>query len=167
MNEALALGAYADYFNWLIDIVGGEEWWSEYGENLVRLFERSYYYENEIDGNLVSDVEELRIRAMGTRPPMIVPSTEASVLEVLIVLADKIDFILTPSYEESRVPKRFNDFMDCLGFKDDISTIDKQVDRFLDGKNQITRGRNTRPVPTYWQQVNGFYLDEFNMESDL
>lgn len=167
MIEAMALGDYADYFNWLIDIVGGEDWWSEYGENLVRLFERSFYYENEIDGNLVYEVEKLRIRGLAVRPPIFVPSTDASVLEVLIVLAEKIDFLLTRRDEESRVPKRFNDFMENLGFKDDVDTIDRQVDRFLDGRNQITRGRNTRPVPTYWQQVNGFYLDEFNMESDI
>lgn len=167
MRDALALGEYAGYFTWLVDIVGGDEWWEEYSANLVRLFERTFYYGNEIDGNLISFVENLRANAMLDDPTMIVPSGDTRVLEVLIDLAIRSDQLFSTSWE-NRVPKRFDDFMEVLNFKTDIDYLDKQIDRFLDGKNQITRKRARKPyVQTLWSQVNEFYLDEFNVEDDI
>ena len=168
MIEALSLGDYANYFNWLIDRVGGDAWWSDYGDILVRLFERSFYYGNVIDGNLVSFVENLRANAMMDDFNIIVPSGDARVLEVLIDLAIRIDILFTRSDEPSRAPKRFDDFMDVLNFKTDLDHLDNQIDRFLDGKNQITRHRAKKPyTQTLWSQVNEFYLDEFKMEDDF
>lgn len=171
MIESQIAGENAPYFEWLIDKVGGEFWWGDYIYALYRLFERKYYYVNEIDASVASYGKELRTEAIiDGVAPISVPADayEVSILEALVALAERVDLILMRSPSGLRRPERwFDDFMTVLGFKDETGNIDFQIDRFLNGTNQITRGRKSKPFSrTIWEQVNLFYLDQFDIETD-
>ena len=94
-NSDLA-GDYAPYYDWLMDLVGGEEWWGHCEEAMLRVFERKYYWTNPIDGNIQSHIENLRAEALSDMLAIYIPIGEPSVLEVLVYLAreDEIDHAL-------------------------------------------------------------------------
>lgn len=171
MRDSLLAGENALYFEWLIDKVGGEEWWEDYVYSLIRLFERKYYYVNEIDRSVAVNGKALRTEAIEDGvPPLAVPADayETSILEALVALSIKIDEILMRSMQGYKRPERwFNDIMNVLGFKREDGDIDIMIDRFLNGTNQIVRGRKFKPhQKTIWEQVNLFYMDQFNLEND-
>ena len=167
----MLVGDNVDYFEWLIDKVGGAGWWEPYTRALVRLFERKYHYVNPIDAYVASIGKDLRTEAIIEGVEIIsIPSDafEVSVLEVLIALAEQIDSILLRSMSGVRRPERwFDDLMNVLNFKEEDGEIDIQIDRFLNGTNQITRGRRVKPFSrTIWEQVNLYYMDQFDLETD-
>lgn len=169
MRNSMLAGEYTLYFEWLINKVGGEDWWDEYTESLIRLFERSYYYENVIDSACAMRGKDLRTEAIIDGIPAIaIPNGEASVLEVLISLAIRVNDELLPSDdEEDRSAKYFDDILEVLGMKVSEDYIDNAIDRFLAGKSQITRRRKLRPFEaTLWQQANMFFYDQFKIETD-
>lgn len=171
MIKCQIAGDNAPYFEWLIDKVGGEFWWGDYILPLFRLFERKYYYVNEIDASVSSYGKSLRTDAIVDGvSPISVPADayEVSILEALVALAERVDTILMRSASGLRRPERwFDDFMTVLGFKDELGDIDIQIDKFLDGTNQIVRGKKFKPFSrTIWEQVNLFYLDQFDIETD-
>ena len=171
MKDSMLAGENTPYFEWLIDRVGGAGWWEEYVYALIRLFERKYYFVNPLDKVMVTRGKALRTDAIieGVEPISIpADAYEVSCLEALIGLAENVDEILMRSLTGIRRPERwFNDFMTVLGFKEESGEIDIQIDQWLSGKNQITHGRKTKPyVRTIWEQVNMFYLDQFELETD-
>lgn len=163
INVRLSVGECSEYFDWLCDIVGGKPWVSEYGyEALARLFERAYYWSNPVDGNLKTHVDILRGEAMSDGVgPIYIPAGEPSILEVLVVLAQKIDSsimydaVIEPG---ERVPSFFHDLMMTLGFTSE--GIDEAIDQFLDGQNVIAEGS------TLWSQCNQLYYERFNIENE-
>lgn len=169
MKDSLMAGENALYFDWLMDQVGGDEWWEGYTETMLRLFRRCYYYENELDSATAQTAKDLRAEAIRDGIPTIaVLNGEASVLEVLISLAFRVDRYLLPDRNVSLAPKYFNDIIEVLGMNVDSDYIDNAIDRFLSGKSQITRKRKLRPFEaTLWQQVNMFFYDNFKLESDF
>lgn len=102
-------GDYALYFDWLTDIVGGEEWWNGYEMNLIRLFERKYYWRLPLDGNMSQHVIDLRAKAImiGKILPIYVPNGEPSVLEVLVDLSIKIAYDIMYDGDRDRL-RRFH-----------------------------------------------------------
>ncbi len=162
-HDALA-GDHADYFSWLMDQVGGDEWWSDMEPTFVRLLERKYYWTNEIDSGIQDKIENLRVEALysGIRPSAI-PIGEVSVLEVLVYLAKAIDtdIMYDPAIGTCvRTPEFFNDMVIRLGFNCDADFIDSAIDDFLSGDRKISHGN------TLWEQVNDLYSDQFMIESE-
>ena len=86
MKRSILAGDYAEYFDYLMEIIGGEGYWHGQEPRFVRLFERAFYWQNPLDGNWQQHVEELRGNAIriGGVNPIYIPNREASVLEVLI-----------------------------------------------------------------------------------
>ena len=159
MRHAELAGEYALYFEWLIEKVGGEDWWGDYMFALSRMFERKYYYVNPIDEAVYDGGLNLRTEAIfdGVEV-MSIPNSETTVLEALIFLADQIDTHLMYNEDTgSRIPRFFDDIMDALNFKKEDGAIDRQIDRFLDGKSQITKRVKYEPyAKTLWEQVNQY-----------
>ena len=159
-----------EYFHWLVDQVGGEDWWSDYYVSLYRLFDRKYYYVNPIDSSAYESGLGIRTEAIMDGVDILsIPNGEPSVLEVLIALCKKIDQSLM--YNEDvgdRTPRWFDDIMTVLNFKKQDGNIDRQIDRFLEGKAQITKRMRFEPhEKTLWEQVNTFYVKQFDLESEL
>ena len=169
MKNSMLAGEHTLYFEWLINKVGGAEWWNDYTESLIRMFERSYYYENVIDSAAALRGKDLRTEAIIDGVPAIaVPNGEVTVLEVLISLAIRVNNELLPNEDgEDRSAKYFDDILEVLGMKVDVDYVDDAIDRFLSGKSQITRRRKLRPFEaTLWQQTNMFFYDQFKIETD-
>lgn len=170
MRHAELAGEYALYFEWLIEKVGGEDWWGDYMFALSRMFERKYYYVNPIDEAVYDGGRNLRTEAIfdGVEV-MSIPNGETTVLEALIFLAEQIDTHLMYNEDTgSRIPRFFDDIMISLNFKKEDGMIDRQIDRFLDGKAQITKRVKFEPYEkTLWEQVNQYYSKQFEIESDL
>ena len=171
MFKYYAAGELGKYFAWLIDQVGGEEWWSGLEDNLARLLWRKYYWNNEVDEGVCKSSLELRTRCMRTTniPPYLIPADEPSVLEVLVCTAEKIqeNLMYNPEYE-SRTPQFFAELISVLGFDSVTSDqIDERVDAFLDGKIRLYDGEfGADPSnPTLWEQVNAYYKPLFELEN--
>lgn len=169
MKDKDLAGDYAEYFNWLMDIVGGEEWWDGMDATFVRLFERKYYWRLPIDGTLKNHAIDLRAKAIriGKILPIFVPNNEPSVLEVLVILSTKIAFDLM--YDPARdpveeVPLYFRDLVEALNFNCDARYIDQEIDRFLSGETKIADCGDLDA--TLWQQCNQFYQERWNLENE-
>lgn len=170
MIDDMCAGEYTPYFAWLIDRVGGDDWWEEYIPSLVRLFSRKYYYVNPIDSGTYEGGIDIRTEAMVDGVDILsIPNGEPSILEVLVALCEKIDDSIMFSEDVgSRTPRWFDDIMTVLNFKKQDGNIDRQIDRFLEGKAQICKrmgfGAHEK---TLWEQVNLFYSKQFDLETDL
>lgn len=164
MRHDILAGDYAGYFGWLMEQVGGDEWWADQEPTFVRLLERKYYWTNEIDSGIAEKVEKMRIKALVEGVPIIeIPNTEVSVLEVLVHLAIAIDedIMFDPAIGTGvRTPEFFNDIIVKLGFNCDAEFLDKAIDDFLDGTRKIGHGA------TLWSQCNDLYSDQFMTESE-
>lgn len=162
-NDILA-GERRHYFSWLMDKVGGDEWWGDQEAAFVRLLERKYYWTNEIDSGLQERVDMMRMKAISERIPVVeVPIDESSVLEILVYLATAIDsdIMYDPAIGTNvRTPEFFNDIIVRLGFNCDVEFLDQAVDDFLSGDVKIGHGE------TLWAQCNDLYSDQFMIESE-
>lgn len=161
-------GEYSLYFEWLIDQVGGEDWWGDYGLSLVKLFNKRYYFVNELDSAMYEKGKALRTDAIfGGITPIAIPSDETRILEVLVAIAKDVDLKLmyNPRVGD-RSARWFEDLMNTLGFNDISGEIDAEIDRFLSGRTQISKKRRTSPFSrSLWEQVNMFYSDQFELET--
>lgn len=174
MKNSEMLGEYKLYFDWLMEIAGvdGDFAWDIYENTLIRLFIRKYYWLNPLDENSALHAYELRSRAIKeTEIPLInIPNGEASILEVLIALAIRVDtdIMYNPEYF-SRVPQFFHDIFHALGFGCSGGELEERIDAFLDGENVIFDfNRRLKPgEKTLWQQVNGYYKTSFELENDI
>ena len=170
MRHLELAGEYALYFKWLIDKVGGDEWWDDYMLSLSRLLERKYYYVNPIDEAVYDGGRNLRTEAIfdGVEV-MAIPNGETTILEALVFLAEQIDIHLMYNEDAGkRTARWFDDIMTVLNFKKLDGAVDRQIDRFLDGKAQITKRIRYEPYErTLWEQVNQFYSKQFDLESDM
>lgn len=162
---------YREYFHFLLDQVGGEDWCGGMESNLARLLSRKFYWTNKIDEGVAVSSLELRTKAMEETdiPPYLIPSDEPSVLEVLIFIALRVDELLmfNPDYEP-RVNQFFAEIMSVLGFDScDEEQIDERIDMFLDGKVRLYDGEfGADPYnPTLWEQVNAYYKPLFELEN--
>lgn len=168
MKKSDLAGDYAQYFDWLMNIVGGEEWWDGYDETFVRLFERKYYWRQELDSVHKMHVIDLRAKAitLGKILPIFVPNGEPSVLEVLVVLSIKIAFDIM--YDPNRdpveeVPLYFRDLVEALEFTCAPGYIDQEIDRFLSGERKIADCGDLDA--TLWQQCNQLYMTRWDIEN--
>ena len=157
-------GNHKEYFGWLMDKVGGDEWWGDQEATFVRLLERKYYWTNEIDSGLQERIDTLRVGALYARVPVVaIPIDEPSVLEVLVHLAIAVDrdIMYDPAIGTGiRTPEFFNDIIIKLGMNCDIEFLDQAIDDFLSGERKIGHGE------TLWMQVNDLYSDQFRVESE-
>ena len=166
-GKALA-GDYAEYFEWLMNIVGGEEWWDGMDETFIRLFERKFYWRTQLDGLMKNHSVDLRAKAIriGKILPIYVPNDEPSVLEVLVILSTKIsyDIMYDPDRDPvEEVPLYFRDLVEALNFNTDACYIDQEIDRFLSGETRIADcGKDDA---TLWQQCNQFYRSRWDLEN--
>lgn len=167
MKKSDLAGDCAQYFDWLMNIVGGEEWWDGYDENFIRLFERKFYWRHELDSVHKMHVIDLRAKAitLGKILPIFVPNGEPSVLEVLVHLSIKIAFDIMYDPERDpveEVPLYFRDLVEVLGFDCKEAYIDQAIDRFLSGERKIADiGDNA----TLWQQCNQLYSSRWDIEN--
>ena len=156
-------GDYADYYDWLMELVGGVDWWGELENTMLRIFERKYYWTNPIDGNVKEHIEELRARAMRDRvDPLQIPIGEPSVLEVLVYLAIEIDRnVMADGDSETgeRVPEFFEAMVQKLGFDCSVDEIDHALDEFLSGVRVLGPGNYL------WNQAQMLFLKQFEVES--
>lgn len=168
MKHSVLAGDFELYFDWLMNIVGGEEWWDGYDENFIRLFERKFYWRLPLDGLLKDHIIDLRAKAIriGKILPIFVPNDEASVLEVLVFLAIKIayDLMYSPDRDPvEEVPLYFQDLISALNFDCEKMFIDQEIDRFLSGETKIAECGNDDA--TLWQQCNQFYIGRWKIEN--
>lgn len=152
---------YSGYFLYLLRVVGIEED-DILVSNLVRMFEREYYWKNDIDSSITGHVDELRANAMryGNVSPTDIPNRPVSVLEALTSLAILIDLKLLYDEENpgGNVGLYFMDLVEELGFDCDKDSIDSAIDDFLDGKRRIAKLGDT-----LWQQCNNKFSDYFDI----
>lgn len=164
MRHGILAGEYKGYFDWLMDKVGGDEWWADQEPIFVRLLERKYYWTNEIDSGIQEKIENLRLEALvnGVMAAEIVVG-EPSVLEVLVYLSTAIDsdIMYDPAIGTCvRTPEFFNDIIVRLGFNCDVEFLDQAIDDFLAGERKIGHG------DTLWSQCNDLYSTQFMIESE-
>jgi hypothetical protein len=162
-------GEYAQYFDYIMSLVGGGELWDGFEMQLSRLFERKYYFINPINENLVSDVENLRADFVDGSYILnsVTPIGEASVLEVLVVLAIKIDrdVMDNPRFgSESRADMWFKEIFEAAGFDCDGEEIDEKIDDLLD--ERVALCSNARPFQSLWEQANVLFLPRFELENE-
>lgn len=163
-------GDYKEYFEYLLDLIDADRLCDGKEMNLLRLFERKYYWTLPIDGNMTDRVEELRINAMriGHVSPIAIPNDEPSVLEILVALSIMValDLMYDPDTDvRDQIPVFFDDLHSALGFDCYCADIDGAVDDFLSGKSKIADPHVDREV-TLWEQCNYFYRTQFNIEND-
>ena len=171
MLKTFYAAGFEQYFQFLLDKVGGEEWCSGLEANLARLLFRKFYWTNDIDSGISRQSLEFRTEAIRAKicAPYLIPTGEPSVLEVLICVALKVDewLMFNPEYE-SRAAQFFFEIISVLGFDSvDESQIDERIDLFLDGKIRLMEGEfgaNPRS-PTLWEQVNAYYSPLFDLEN--
>lgn len=171
MKDALMAGRYAGYFDWLMSLVGGGAWWDDLGRNMVRLFERKYYWVRHVDENIAFRGKRLRDdfaqlldedRVSGYAMPY---SDETTVLEVLVCLAIQIDDdILYQKRFGNRVAEIFERMIGELGFDCEFECLDEQIDLFLDG--DLLLSKDVRKDQTLWEQANVLFGDWFNLENE-
>ena len=156
MRMVCEFNEYFHYLLGLIDILDDDE----LIPNLVRMFERAFYWKNPIDGALKGHVEELRANAItyGNVSPIDIPTRDASVMEVLISLAIMVDLRLLYDQECSNVPLYFRDFIEGLGLDCDNDIVDSSIDAFLEGDVRIAEDGET-----LWQQCNARYRETFDI----
>ena len=161
MRDSDLVGEFSDYFDYIMGLVGGGEWWDDLGENMARLFERKYYWRVELDENAAKAGLNLRNRFVEG----LVPIDEASVLEVLVALALNVDdkLMYTPRFGH-REPVFFDMIIRKLGFDVDISALDEQIDMFLDGETLLDE--RAGPGATLWEQVNLMFSENFDLENE-
>lgn len=164
-NSDLA-GAYAPYYEYIMHIVGGEEWWDQLGDNMLRLFERKYYWKHPIDENWKEHVNTFRANAMRSVLPIYILPGEPSVLEVLVCLTIRVGvnimYTEDTDYVE-RLPEYFNDIIRELCFDCDFSGIDSAIDDFLESRTALASDGDRRL--TLWEQANIFFQDQFDIEN--
>lgn len=170
MKRSILAGDYAEYFDYLMEIIGGEGYWHGQEPRFVRLFERAFYWQNPLDGNWQQHVEELRGNAIriGGVNPIYIPNREASVLEVLIKMAIDIEMHLMYRKDdevEELIPGYFSDIFTALGFDCEMDCLEYAIDRFLSGEVKISYPPVKRPT-TLWEQINYFYKSRFEIEND-
>lgn len=163
-------GEYADYFDYLMNMVGGEQWWSGYDETFIRLFDRQYYWHLELDENWQGHVETLRANAMryGRVPPLSIPNRWPSVLEVLVALSTAVAMDIMWSQDTDpveRLPEYFNAMVVELGFDCGPEAIDTNIDDFLSGDRKLADPGIGRPL-TLWEQANLFFRTQFAIENE-
>ena len=168
MKRKNLAGDYALYFDWLMDIVGGEEWWDSKDETFARLFDRKYYWRLPVDGNMRNHAVDLRAKAItiGRILPIYVPNGEPSVLEVLVILSIKIayDIMYDPERDPvDEVPLYFRDLVAALNFDCEAQFIDQEIYRFLSGETKIADCGDLDA--TLWQQCNQFYMNRWRIEN--
>lgn len=162
MRNSNLAGDYAPYYDWLMDLVGGEEWWGHCEEAMLRIFERKYYWTNPIDGNIQSHIENLRAEALSDMLAIYIPIGEPSVLEVLVYLAREIDSTVMADGEwvrGERVPEFFETMVQKLGFDCSSDEIDHALDEFLSGERMLGPGK------LLWNQAQMLFLKQFEVES--
>lgn len=162
-------GRFAPYFDYIMDLVGGGDLWDGYEMQLARLFERKYYFINPINENLVSEVENLRANFVDGSYILdsATPIDEASVLEILIVLAMKIDedVMDNPKFgSESRADMWFKDIFEAAGFDCRADEIDGKIDDLLD--ERVALCSSAKPFQSLWEQANVLFLPRFELENE-
>lgn len=161
-------GDYAPYYDYIMQIVGGGEWWDQCADNMLRLFERKYYWKHPIDENWQGHVDTFRLNAMKSILPIYILQGEPSVLEVLVCLT--IDVALNIMWTDDtdyveRLPEYFNDIVTALNFDCDYRDIDLVIDQFLDEDNMLAGSGEDRRL-TLWEQANYLFGDQFTIEND-
>lgn len=169
MRHPEIAGHYAPYFDYIMSLVGGGDLWDGLELQLHRLFNRKYYFINPINENLVSRVEDLRYMFIDGDPARddVTPVDEASVLEVLIVLAREIDedVMDNPKFgEESRADIWFKEIFDAAGFDCGADEIDEKIDDLLD--ERVALCGDARPYQSLWEQANVLFLPRFELENE-
>ena len=171
MRDADLAGRYAGYFDFLMRLVGGGDWWNDLTDNMVRLFERKYYWIRDIDENMAYRGKQLResfrqaVREGLTSGYVMDNGDEANFLEVLVALSYQInDDILYSKKYGNRVASIFERLIREIGFDCDISNLDAQIDAFLDG--DLLLSGNVRRDQTLWEQANVLFGDWFDLENE-
>lgn len=169
MLKSFYAGEYQDYFRYLINLVGGEEWWGGCEEVLARLLNRRFYWLHPIDENLAFYGKSLRddyISGYWENEQSVLRG-ECSVLEVLIILAIKIEreLFYTPS-DRPMAHVYFAQILSRLGIIGDtegdicpISQLEARIDQFLEegfGEEYNTKPNGMRR--TLWEQINDIYM---------
>lgn len=167
MNNSDLAGEYAQYYEYVMSIVGDGEWWDDISDNMLRLFERKYYWKHPIDQNWKEHVNGFRVKAMRSGVlPIYILQGEPSILEVLVCLtvriAVNIMYTGDADYVE-RLPEYFNDIIRELNFDCDFHGIDSAIDDFLDGRTALARASDKHL--TLWEQANIFFQDQFDIEN--
>lgn len=152
---------YSEYFLYLLRVIGIDDN-DILVQNLIRMFEREYYWKNPIDSSITGHVDELRANAMryGGVNPTNIPNRPVSVLETLVSISILIDLKLLYDEENpgGNVGLYFMDLVEELGFDCDKEGIDSAIDDFLDGKRRISNLGET-----LWQQCNNKFSDYFDI----
>lgn len=168
MTHPEIAGEFAVYFDYILDLVGGGELWDEYEYQLKRLFDRKYYSENRINGNFIVRAEALRRHFVGEDDELwdVVPRGEVSVLEILVVLALRIDetVMFNQKYSDGRADMCFSEIFEAAGFDCSEDEIDMKIDDFLEGRTVLAD--DARPDQTLWAQANVLFLRRFEQENE-
>lgn len=171
MRNYDSAGGYAPYYEYVMSFVGGAEWWDEYADNMLRLFERKYYWKHPIDENWKGHVESFRVGAMKSGIlPIYILQGEPSVLEVLVCLSQHVARSIMWSEDtgdtyNERIPEYFNDMVRALSFDCDIQNIDAAIDSFLNGETMLAGYEIDRRL-TLWEQANLYFADQFRIENE-
>lgn len=157
---------YELYFEFLLQLIGGEEWCLGREEIYSRLFERKFYALNDIDANMGIHGKKLRERYIlewGGKEEEL-PDDECSVLEALISLAIRIDgLVMNNTKYLGRVPRFFLEIIQAYGLDTQMDMIDDAIDDFLD-KN-ISACEGIDPKSIFWEQVNMLFRNAFDIEN--